>query len=301
MSYTIDLSNTTSKIIMTYYKDYSISHTNNYTLFRAKYKGSTLTIFKTNTMIIQGSDCQDIYKEVCHLLEITPNFKESSNSELSVTTSHIGTDEVGTGDFFGGITVAAAFVPENKIKFLKELGIKDSKLLSNSKIEEIAPKMMKEIKYSVLLLDNIKYNFLTKVHHFNMNKIKAMLHNTVIKNIVNKVCEEYEEIVIDGFTTSDKYFEYLEDEKEVIRNKVKLVEKGESKYISIAAASIIARYLFLSHMNKLSKEVGFDLPKGAGPKVDKAIEKIIKERSEKYLEVIGKTNFKNLIKIKKDI
>ena len=79
---------------------------------------------------------------------------------------------------------------------------------------------------------------------------------------------------------------------------MELVEKGESKYIAIAAASIIARYYFLSEMKKLSKDAGFELPKGAGSKVDLAINKILREQSERFLDVIGKTNFRNLIKVK---
>jgi len=124
-----------------------------------------------------------------------------------------------------------------------------------------------------------------------------LLHNNVIHNLLHKV-EDYDQIIIDAFTTPDKYFEYLKEEKKIIEN-VELVEKGESKYIAVATASVIARYYFLCEMEKLSKEVGFDLPKGAGSKVDLAISKILKDQSERYLDLISKTNFKNLEKAKR--
>jgi len=304
MSFTIDLNNKTSKIIINKYNDYSLPTSNNYTLFRAKFNNSTITIYKTNTLLIQGSNSRSTYEIICDILGIIPMEKKITNEPLVVSTSSIGSDEVGTGDFFGGITVVAAYVPEDKLILLKNLGVKDSKSLSSYKIEEIAPKIMNEITYSEVSLDNMKFNFMTKVYKYNMNKIKALMHNNAISNVIKMLKEEkkdYDEIVIDAFTPQDKYFSYLKDQNNVITEKVTLVEKGESKYISIAAASIIARYLFLMHMDKLSAEVGFDIPLGAGKKVDKAIERIINEFTEVYLEKIAKTSFKNLEKVKKNL
>ena len=156
---------------------------------------------------------------------------------------------------------------------------------------------MEKVKYSVLLLDNMKYNYVTKVKNMNMNKIKAFLHNSAIRSLINKI-DSYDGIVIDAFTPKDKYFEYLKDESNVIRD-VELIEKAESKYICVAVSSIIARFIFLKHIDELSKKIGFELPKGAGPKVDLAIQKILKTNTVKYLDNFAKTNFKNLEKLKK--
>ncbi len=295
MSYTINLTNSQANIIIEKFKEFKAPHTNNYTLFRAKNKTSTITIFKTLTMIIQGSNCQETYQKVCSLLNLEHEVEEKVN-HIDVNLSIIGTDEVGTGDFFGPIVVAGAYVPKNKILLLMRLGIRDSKQLSDEKVRVLAPKLMRELKYSVLVLNNLKYNYLTRVHRYNMNKLKALLHNNVIHNLLPKV-DDYDQIIVDAFTSKEKYFEYLKDEKIVVE-EVELVEKGESKYIAIAAASIIARYYFLSEMKKLSKDAGFELPKGAGSKVDLAINKILREQSERFLDVIGKTNFRNLIKVK---
>ena len=297
MSYTLNLTSSQAGEIISKYHEYSVSHTNNYTLFRAKYKRTVVTIFKTLTLIVQGANTQEVYNEICGLLDMDKAQETNINSSAAVNLSVVGTDEVGTGDFFGPIVVVGAFVPKNKILNLMKLGVKDSKSINDSKIMQLAPRLMKEIKYSALVMDNVKYNYLTKVHNFNMNKIKALLHNNVIYNLLPKI-SDYDAIIIDGFTNKDKYFDYLKDQEHIITN-VQLEEQGESKYISVATASIIARYLFLVNFEKLSEMVGFELPKGAGPKVDLAIIKIIKEQSERYFELVGKTNFKNLEKMKK--
>lgn len=296
MSKSINLTNEQAQLIIDKYRDFFIPHTNNYTLFRAKYKTASLTIFKTLTLLIQGRQADELYLDICSLINIKPIINEVKNSSLSLELSLIGTDEVGTGDFFGGVVVAGAFVREDQIKILKKRGVKDSKLLNDNKILELGETLIKEVIFSVHVLDNIKYNYINKMQNCNMNKIKALLHNSVIRHLIAKV-ENYDGIVIDAFTTKDKYLNYLSGEKDVVTD-IKLEEKAESKYVSVAVASIIARYFFLDHFNKLSEEVGFELPKGAGAKIDLAIQKILKTRNISYFETISKTNFKNLEKYK---
>ncbi|BBP91409.1 hypothetical protein BsIDN1_50270 [Bacillus safensis] len=69
--------------------------------------------------------------------------------------------------------------------------------------------------------------------------------------------------------------------------------------MSVAAASIIARYAFLIEMDKLSQAAGFDIPKGAGPHVDKAAAKLIKLHGEDALRQFTKLHFANTQKAKK--
>ena len=295
MSYSTNLQDKQIDYLVKKYKDYELPPTNNYTLFRAKYKSVTITIFKTKTILFQGLNETEVANEIGQELGIKFENARQSNSSLAIDLSLIGTDEVGTGDFFGGVVVCACFVPKEKITEITKLGVRDSKELSDNKICEIAPTLMANLQYSALLLDPMKFNYLTKVKKMNMNKVKALLHNSAIKNLKKKVTD-YNGIIIDAFTPTDKYFEYLKDESEVERD-VKLVEKAESRFACVAASSIIARYIFIKHMNEISKIVGFTIPKGASSKVDLAIQKILKTHPIKYLDNISKTNFKNLEKV----
>ncbi len=294
MSYSTNLKNSDIEKIITKYSDYELPLTNNYTLFRAKYKGCTITIFKTNTILFQGLNEDEVSKEICELANIVINREKNSNASLSIDLSLMGSDEVGTGDFFGGIVVVASFVPKELISTIKKLGVKDSKELSDDKINEIAPILIKKIPHTIHLLDDIKYNYFTKVRKFNMNKIKALLHNSALLNLKKKITT-YDGVIIDAFTTKDKYFDYLNDTTNVLKD-VKLEEKAENKYTCVAVSSIIARYIFLKHLDELSKTVNFELSKGAGNKVDLAIQKILKNHNIKFFDNIAKTNFKNLEK-----
>ena len=297
MSYTINLSTTQVQDLLELYRDYLDEPGNNYTLFRVKYNNSFLTVYKTNTALIQGKDEYEFYIKICKELNIEPVPKDSQNSNhsaLNALQSIIGTDEVGTGDFFGGIVVAGCFVPKNEIFNVKKLGVKDSKELSDSKIMELAPILMKNLVYSVSKLDNLHFNYLVARHKLNMNAIKSLMHNSIVNSMINKV-SDYDAIIIDAFTTRQNYFNYLKNEKKVC-DKVVLEEKAENKFISVACASIIARYTFLKEMESLSNLVGFELPKGAGKPVDTAILKIYTEKDPNIFKTIAKMNFKNFDK-----
>jgi len=295
LTYTLTLSETQIKILIKTYQNYQVSDTNNYTLFRAKIKSSTLTIFSTHKVLIQGNNCYEMYEELCNALNIEPVYenKKEQIESVSIGKNIIGTDEVGCGDYFGGIVVCASIVPSDKILELTKLGIKDSKLISDNKIMELGKYLIENINHSVLLLNNEKYNKIITDPNVNLNKIKAILHNKVIQSFLIKYPNvEYDNIVIDGFCTEDKYFEYLQNKNDVVKN-VNLIQKAENKYISVAVSSIIARYYFLKHLDDLSTKFGYELLKGASSKVDMLIKKIVKEKGIDYLYNFAKINFKS--------
>lgn len=301
MSYTINVNSVQAEIIIDKYQEYSLPHTNNYTLFRAKYKGATLTLYKTHTLLIQGGKAFVLYNEVCDLLQITPKLKEKKEKDFEpqINLSIIGTDEVGTGDFFGPIVVAGAYVDKTKILDVMKLGIRDSKTIKDDKIHKLANELIKLVDYHIVSLDNLKYNYLVSAGKYNMNKIKALLHNDVLVKLTRKVAS-FDNIIIDAFTSKDKYFDYIKEQKVKIEN-VELEQNAESKHLAVVCASILARSAFSKQLDQLSKKVGFDLPKGASHRVNLAIAKILKEQSEAVLKMCGKLNFKNLEKAKNNL
>ena len=102
---------------------------------------------------------------------------------------------------------------------------------------------------------------------------------------------------MDQFAEKNLYFSYLIDEENVYKDII-FKTKGESKHASIAIASIIARYAFLKHFDKMCVDSGFTLLKGAGKEVDVLTANIIKTKGESFLKKYAKINFKTLEKAK---
>ena len=106
-------------------------------------------------------------------------------------------------------------------------------------------------------------------------------------------------IVIDAFTSAQNYEKYLKNEANHFSNPVSLEEKAEAKYLAVAVSSIIARDLFLENLENLGRELGYQLPSGAGAASDKVASQILQAYGMQGLNFCAKLHFKNTEKAKK--
>ncbi|MBP3039739.1 ribonuclease HIII [Bacillaceae bacterium Marseille-Q3522] len=265
-------------------------------IFSAKTENCTITAYQSGKVLFQGKGCEkEAEKWGKAVITSTPGAAKQTHhlpakiSSLSVA----GSDEVGTGDYFGPITVVAAYVKKEKIALLRELGVRDSKDLRDEKIIEIAKQLTQIIPYSLLTLANEKYNQLQQ-SGMSQAKMKAILHNQAIGHVLQKIApEKPEAILIDQFAAKDTYYRYLYGQPSIQREHVYFSTKAESVHLAVAAASMIARYAFIRHMEKLSEEAGFTIPKGAGAQVDLACADLIRKKGSGCLAHFVKLHFAN--------
>ena len=209
----------------------------------------------------------------------------------------IGTDEVGNGSYFGGLAVVASFVTPDQHAFLRKLGVGDSKTLTDQKIRQIAPILKEKIQHQALLLSPSKYNEVIG-DRYNAVSVKVALHNQAIYLLLQKGVQP-EKIVIDAFTSAKNYDKYLTQEANRFSNPISLEEKAEGKYLAVAVSSIIARDLFLENLENLGRELGYQLPSGAGTTSDKVASQILQAYGMQGLNFCAKLHFKNTEKAKK--
>ena len=209
----------------------------------------------------------------------------------------IGTDEVGNGSYFGGLAVVASFVTPDQHAFLRKLGVGDSKTLTDQKIRQIAPILKEKIQHQALLLSPSKYNEVIG-DRYNAVSVKVALHNQAIYLLLQKGIQP-EKIVIDAFTSAKNYDKYLAQEANRFSNPISLEEKAEGKYLAVAVSSIIARDLFLENLENLGRELGYQLPSGAGTTSDKVASQILQAYGMQGLNFCAKLHFKNTEKAKK--
>lgn len=278
-NYSLSISPEQLNILIQAYKSFERDHSNQYVAFSAVKNGLTIHAYKTGKVVLQG----DFEQELSHIKSI-----------LGIETyAAIGSDEVGTGDLFGPIVVCSAYVSKTDIAFLESLGVKDSKAMTDTMISKIGPILANRLIHSILILNPEKYNEMVR-KGYNMNKIKAYLHNHAIIKTSEKLTEKVP-VILDQFCEPPIYFNYLKTEKLIYRD-INFYTKAESVHISVAAASIIARYAFLAKMQQFSKFIGLNLLKGAGSEVDKQLVEIYKSRGYQALPPVTKLNFKNLTK-----
>jgi ribonuclease HIII len=223
--------------------------------------------------------------------------KESTNEKkVFINVSSVGSDEVGTGDFFGPLVVTAAYVPKDQFLFLQDLGVRDSKKLTDDKIISIGPDLIKNIVHTSIVLSNKEYNDYYNAN-MNMNKMKAVLHNKCLASVIEKDNVKYDKIVVDQFENPRSYYMHLNDVPKKVTG-ITFMTKAEDQCLAVAAASIISRYLFLKEMKKLNEKYNIIIPLGAGSMVDEVGATLVSKYGDKVLYEIGKYNFKNVDKIK---
>ncbi|MFP5114472.1 ribonuclease HIII [Bacillaceae bacterium C204] len=271
-------------------------------VFAAKTSACMITAYKSGKVLFQGNDSE---KEASkwgstngssNKAATASKSKSIAKGDLPIGISQmsaIGSDEVGTGDFFGPITVVAAYVKKENIPLLKELGVRDSKDLNDEKIIAIAKVIKDIIPFSLMTLKNEKYNQVQQ-SGMSQGKMKAILHNQAILNVLDKISpEKPEAILIDQFVQGSTYFQHIKSQKAIAKENVYFSTKAEGIHLAVAAASILARYAFIQYIDKLSESAGFKIPKGAGAQVDVAAAKLIMSKGRDILPSFVKLHFAN--------
>ncbi|MDQ0351205.1 ribonuclease HIII [Alkalibacillus filiformis] len=272
-----------------------------HTVFVAKQNGCTVTGYTSGKVMFQGST----HEEEASRWGVNPETKKkqhtvSSASKEVLSLDHIGSDEAGTGDYFGPITVGAVYATEKQQALLQELGVKDSKSMNDKTITSIVKDILKtDIVYSTVTLHNERYNQL-KQKNWSQVRMKAWMHHHAIQHVINKLdSTKPSGIVIDQFCEPGVYYNKIKASNDTPHSNITFLTKAESQSTCVAAASMLARYRFVQEMDKLSKKVAFELQKGASNKVDQQIKRIIETKGEPFLDQIGKVHFGNTQKAKK--
>lgn len=312
MTIVYKISDNTKEKMIEYYIDKKREKTPPYAIFQADEGGTIITLYESGKVMFQGISADidaNMWMEQEAFLNngIKPEILETKKTEKKdekelyeerkkyFYISSIGSDEVGTGDYFGPIVVTASYVSKDNIEFLSELGVRDSKKLTDKKIIEIVPKFIDKIPHVTFIYDNKQYNN----NDTNMNRIKACLHNKAILSLMKKDNYIYDKVVVDQFCFPKNYYGYLKSEPNVFR-KIDFTTKAEDKCLSVACSSLISRYVFLNEINKLSKKLKYDIPLGSGINADEFGREIVKKLGPNILKEIAKINFKNTEKILKE-
>lgn len=199
---------------------------------------------------------------------------------------HIGTDESGKGDYFGPLVVAGVYLPDDQKDVLLELGVKDSKRITDNRAKKLSDLIREGYLHSLVVIGPEKYNELYAKFK-NLNKLLAWAHSRAIENILEEVScslvitDQFgdERFVINALMTRGKNIELIQRHK-------------AEEDMAVAAASILARAEFLRRMYLLSQEFGVDIPKGSSPRSEEVGAELVKTHGPEILNKVAKKHFK---------
>ena len=304
----IRVDNETKKLMADFYKDMKRDKTPPYAIFQADTGDTIVTLYESGKAMFQGVSAdieagmwESIRKDkdnIDYFMDTKDTkIKKEDQVDIPSDIASVGSDEVGTGDYYGPIVVTASYVNKDDIPFLTELGVKDSKKLSDEQILKIVPKIIKKIKYKTIMLSNKEYNK-NYGKDMNMNKIKAVLHNKVLTEMVKD--NEYDYIVVDQFEPESSYYKHLSEVPSPLKG-ITFITKAEDKCLSVACSSLISRYIFVKEIDKLGDKYGIFLPKGANYYVEDVGIKLVEKYGVNVLKEVAKLNFSNTDRILKEV
>lgn len=243
--------------------------------------------------VIQGAPSSREYIELNNIISGNYSFSFEAEKELNYK-EYIGTDETGKGDYFGPLVIAGMYVDEEVSKFLSQLGVRDSKELSDYQIDKIAHQIRAKypLNYSIISLIPEKYNELYEKFK-NLNKLLDWGHSKVIENVYSKF--KSPTVIVDQFSKTPLS---IANEKEYSQVDFIQVPKAE-KYIGVAAASILARNEMSKWFYNMSDN-GYAVVRGASAEVEYSAKNIYSKNGRSTLSKLVKLHFKTTKKIFED-
>jgi len=220
------------------------------------------------------------------------------------TPPHAGSDESGKGDYFGPLVVCCAYADEALAAQMAEMGVKDCKQMTDSAVLATGAKLRALLGpsgYATVKLGPAAYNRLYAKMK-NLNRMLAWAHGTAIEELLERRpgCNR---VVVDQFApTEAAILRALKTRGKAA--KVEQRHKAESD-IAVAAASVIARELFLRDIMKMSEEIfgppaegRKNVPAGSSdPRVRELAGKMVEEHGPVWLMNHAKVHFQTTDKV----
>ncbi len=199
----------------------------------------------------------------------------------------IGADESGKGDYFGPLVIAVVYVDEQSEARLQALGVRDSKLLTDTHMVNMAEEIKKLCPHFVVPIEAKRYNELyAKVG--NLNRLLAWGHAWTLEQLLEKVSSKL--ATIDQFGDPSYILNALREKGRQITIEQRTHAEED---IAVAAASILARARFVQIMEQLSSSVGETLPKGASdPAILTVGQRIVARWGKEKLAEVAKLHFR---------
>jgi ribonuclease HIII len=255
--------------------------------FSVRGQGVIATLYRSGKLVVQGSAVELFRQRYLGELALVAAPKVQAPIEVGERTL-IGSDEAGKGDYFGPLVVVALRADARERAELVQAGVADSKTLSDARVRVLAPALEQRYAVASEVLEPAEYN-LEHARHKSLNPLLAELHARCIRRLAAPGAL----VLVDKFAAEELIAERLRD----LRLDLHQHTKAEREPV-VAAASVIARNLFLEGLRKLSQESAVELHKGAGEPTDRAAHEFVELHGREALGRVAKLHFKNTARIR---
>ena len=165
------------------------------------------------------------------------------------------------GPVIGPLVVCAFAAPEAALSFLKSAGVRDSKLLSPGRREELA-RELRVFPHALVVVSarEITEEMARKV---SLNEVEARAMARAIQSVVEKIgFENVSRVVVDSPDPTSARFKARLRKYYDADSKVRCEHKADVNHVEVGAASILAKVLRDAEVDKIKKIFGEDFGTG---------------------------------------
>ncbi|MGM5488360.1 MAG: ribonuclease HII [Nanobdellota archaeon] len=186
-----------------------------------------------------------------------------------------GIEEAGRGPVIGPMVMVGVLGTKEDEQALQALGVKDSKLLSPKRREQLYPRILEHIrKYKIMILSPKDIDAALASETMNLNLLEGKTSATIIDELKPEVA-----ILDCPSTNPPAYREYVR--KQLSHGTEIIAEhKADVNHTIVAAASIIAKVTRDREIKKI--EETYNVCIGSGYPSDKKTQIFLKDNYKKY-------------------
>lgn len=191
----------------------------------------------------------------------------------------LGIDEAGRGSVIGPLVIGGVITPKKKLRFLKRIGVNDSKKLTMKKRTVISRKIKKIATFTTRIINASEIDS-QRLSGINLNQIETNNMIDIIKELKPDTC------CIDCIDVNETRFHDIIQEVNPNMNVI-TEHKADETYDIVSAASIIAKVTRDKELAKIRNEYG---PVGSGYPSDKNTINYLKTiENDEFPPVVRKT------------
>ena len=205
----------------------------------------------------------------------------------------IGIDDAGRGPVLGPMVLTGVLIEDEKEEeIIKEMGAKDSKLLTPKQRKKLSDEIMKKYTYKFEVIEP------KEIDEFpNLNNLEAIKSGMIINKLMKNINEKVRVIVDCPSVNTQSWGEYLMNtiiKKDLI--ELACEHKADFNHPVVSAASIISKETREDELKRLKKELEINFGSGypADPKTKDFLVATFGEK--KYDNLIRKSwsTYKNI-------
>jgi ribonuclease HIII len=263
-----------------------------YTIFFAQKNKLSVAVYeKGPKILLQGKGIEEFVQfelEPKILEEAKLGYEEVHSPEMF--EPHFGIDESGKGDFFGPLVIAGVYVDREIARTFLDAGIQDSKRIgSDARIHALA-EVIRTTPGAIgdtVSIGPERYNDMYEKFG-NLNSLLGWGHARVIENLLERKpdCPR---------ALSDKFADASVIQKALLQHgqKIELEQRTKAESdLAVAAASILAREVFINWLDRKGKAMGIKLGRGVSADVKETARKLVEKGGPEALRPVAKVHFR---------